>query len=70
MKSVFKFLVLILIVSSCAKDEPLTPDEKTIICESDRYVEQIFTDTEILNIKYGSNINTLELNQDMLMKVY
>jgi len=70
MNSVIKFLVLILIVSSCAKDEPLTPDEKTIICESDRYVEQIFTDTEILTVKFGSNINTLGLNQDLLMDIY
>lgn len=70
MKSVFKLLILIVFLSSCTKDEPLTKDEKTIICESDRYVKQIFTDTEVLTVKYGSNINTSGLNQDLFMDVY
>lgn len=70
MKNIFKLLALIVIVSSCSKDEPLAPDEKTLICESDRYIKQIFTETEVLTVKYGSNINTSGLNQDLFMDVY
>jgi hypothetical protein len=70
MKHLFRALIFVLILSSCQKDEIINKDSKTIICESDRYVKTIFNEVTKTTVKFGSNINTNGINQDLYMDVY
>jgi len=72
-KNIIILFIGTLFVASCAKDDIediKIVDQKTIICESDRYIKPIFDEAEINTVKYGSNINTSGAQQDLLMDVY
>lgn len=70
MKNLFKLLVIVTIFSACSKDEPeLT--SKELICASERYATPIFNEVKVtLDVQYGSNLNTLNVKQDLFMDVY
>lgn len=71
-KNIIFLLLATMLVISCGKDEieVVEKDQKTIICESDRYIKPIFTEVEVSTVKYGSNINTSGLQQDLMMDIY
>lgn len=69
-KNIILLSILSMIFISCAKDEEEVKSQKAIICESDRYVKPIFTEVEVSTVKYGSNINTSGLQQDLMMDIY
>jgi para-nitrobenzyl esterase len=69
-KNIIFLSILSMIFISCSKDEEEVKSQKTIICESDRYVKPIFTEVEVSTVKYGSNMNTAGLQQDLMMDIY
>jgi hypothetical protein len=70
MKNLSSILLILVLLVSCAKDEPEIKDSKALICESERYTNSIFTDVGVTTVKFGSNINTSGVKQDLFMDVY
>ena len=62
-------LLAVMTFYSCEKD-PSNNEDKDPICLSDRYVAQVFDETETSTVKYGSNFGVTGIKQDLFMDIY
>jgi para-nitrobenzyl esterase len=70
MNRIFICVFGLTVFMSCNKDDEQIKSAKELICESKRYEFPLFTEVDITTVKYGSNINTSGVNQDLFMDVY